>query len=798
MKTCFWLLDINYELRDKEPQIWLWGIDDKENRVLVIDKNFSPYFYIVPEKKEQAQAIIEEIRKQKTSFQQITRLQVEEKTFFGKPVTAIKVECGNPDVILDYVKRIQNVKGVKECLEDDIRYSMQYLIDNELAPCGWHEIEVEETANAFGVQTDKVYAAKVAPKHNLERHHVPKLRILGFSFACYSEKGSPKPDKNPIVIMSVITNAGEEKQFVAEDNNDKTLLQGFIDYVRGFDPDIIVGYETNKGGWTYLIERFHKHGLKLAVDRANTEPHTSVYGHVSATGRINLDLHDFADEFGDVKVKTLENVADYLGVMSLEKRTLIEEVDVPVFWKTAEKRSTLLKYSWENARSVLGVANVIIDFAMQLSNLVSLPLDHVGTAAVGFRIEWFLIRQARKIGELVPRRVERPYVSYAGGIVLAPKAGIHENVAVLDFKSMYPALMIAYNVSPDTYLSKEEAETVKDAYTAPEVGHMFRRQPPGFYKSALSQLIAIRDQIKTRLRTLKPENSEYRVLDARQKAVKVITNAAYGYAGWIGARWYLKPVAEAAAAWGRQTINQTIRLADKNGLQVIYGDTDSIFIKYDKDGVEKLARDVNATIGLEIKPDKIYTRILFTEAKKRYAGLLPDGKLDVVGLEVVRGDWAEVAKKAQEKVLEIILKENSLRKAVMFVQQLIADLGQKKVPFRDLVVWKTLTKSPEDYAVRTPHVEAAKYLLREGWSLDVGDKVGYVVTVGAGKLYQKVKPAMLAFYDEIDFEYYIGNQILPAVLRILEMFGVKEEDLLKPNASHAPSASKTLADFMKS
>jgi DNA polymerase I len=93
-----------------------------------------------------------------------------------------------------------------------------------------------------------------------------------------------------------------------------------MDYVRSFDPDIIVGYGVNRQDWAYLNERCKRLGLRLSIDRAKTEPHTSVYGHVSITGRANVDIFDFADEFPDVKVKTLENLADYLGVMKLEER----------------------------------------------------------------------------------------------------------------------------------------------------------------------------------------------------------------------------------------------------------------------------------------------------------------------------------------------------------------------------------------------------------------------------------------------------------------------------------------------
>ena len=793
LKVTFWLLDINYEVKDHKPEVWLWGIDEKENRILIIDREVTPYFYAVLNEEAKPEEVIEKIKVRKNELPFITGIEPVEKKYFGRKVKALKILCQNPELVSKYAKRIEKIEGVKNCLEDDIRLSMRYLIDNEVTPCGWHEIEAEEIPNELGLQVDKVYLASSKPKYCVEKHEIPKLRILGFSIICYSPKGSPKPEKNPVVIISAATNAGEEKQFVAENSqNDSDVIKDFIDFVKSFDPDIIVGYGTNRNDLPYLTTRAKKNGFLLTIDRANTEPHTSVYGHVSITGRANVDLFDFADELPEVKVKTLENIADYLGVMKLEERTLIEDVDFAEYWEKPEKKPELLKFSMENTKCIMGVAEALLDFAIQLSNLVGLPLDHIGTAAVGFRVEWFLIRHAFQMNELVPKRVERPYRPYAGAIVLAPKPGIHENIAVLDFKAMYPSIMITYNVSPDTYVPPEEPDPPCGVYVAPEVKHRFRKEPSGFYREVLSRLIAARDEIKKKLKELKPGSPDYRVLDARQKAVKVITNATYGYAGWIGARWYIKPVAEAATAWGRYTIKNTIELAKKAGVEVVYGDTDSIFIKYDPEKILQLTEQIGKELGLEIKPDKIYTRILFTEAKKKYAGLLPDGRLDIVGLEVVRGDWAKVAKNMQEKVLEIILKEKDPQKAADFVRNYIADMRKRKVPFRDFIIWKTLTKKVEEYEVRAPHVEAAKMLKKEGWDLTLGDKVGYVITCGSGRLYERVKPYIFASYDELDIEYYITNQVIPAATRILSMLGIKEEDLL------APTKPKTLTDFFKS
>lgn len=796
MNVIFWLLDLNYEVRDNEPEIWLWGIDAHGNRVLIVDRNFTSHFYAVIEERFNPSKVIDEIERVKTDYPFIVGVEAVERKFFGKPVKALKVYCRNPDLMAKYAKAFRKIEGVKECLEDDIRFSMRYLIDNNIVPCAWHEVEAFEEKKNVKAQVDCVYVAEAHPKF-IEKTDVPNLRILGFSTICYSREGSPKPDRNPVVMISVATNSGEEKQFLAGENkDDKPVIEAFIDYVQSFDPDIIVGYGTNRQDWTYLGERCKKLRLRFFVDRAKTEPHTSVYGHVSLTGRVNVDLFDFADEFPEVKVKTLENLADYLGIMKIEKRILIEDVDFPDYWDDKAKRELLKQFSMDNARCIIRIAEAILDFAMQLSSLVSLPLDHVGTAAVGFRAEWFLIKHAQKIGELVPKRVEQPYRPYAGAIVLSPEPGLHENIAVLDFASMYPNLMIAYNLSPDTYVSPKEPAPPSGFYEVPEVKHRFRKEPPGFYKEVLAHLIGVRDEIRSNMKMYGKESAEYRVLDARQKAVKVITNASYGYAGWIGARWYIKPVAEAATAWGRRTIINAIKMAEEEGLKVVYGDTDSIFIKYEPEKVERLTAKICEKLGLEIKPDKIYTRIFFTEAKKRYAGLLPDGKLDIVGLEVIRGDWAAIAKKVQEKVLEIILKERSPQKAAKFTQQFIYELRQKRVSFRDLIIWKTLTKPVEEYAVKASHVEAAKMLMEKGWKLAVGDKVGYVVVLGGGRLYERVKPYMFASYDEVDIEYYATNQIVPAAARILESFGITEEQLLAGKGER--KETRKLTDFFGS
>ena len=293
------------------------------------------------------------------------------------------------------------------------------------------------------------------------------------------------------------------------------------------------------------------------------------------------------------------------------------------------------------------------------------------------------------------------------------------------------------------------------------------------------------------MKELDPSSPEYRVLDERQRALKVIANATYGYCGWIGARWYKREVAEATTAWGRKIIRETISLARKLGLNVIYGDTDSLFVNYDEDKINKLIKIVEENLGLDIKIDKVYVKVFFTEAKKRYCGLLKDGRVDVVGLEAVRGDWSELAKEVQERVIEIILKKEDPMEAVSYVRNVIKMLKEGKIPLSSLIIWKTITKRLDEYEVETAHVAAAKMLVELGYKVEKGEKIGYIVCKGGGeKLASKVKPYILVkSYDEVDLDYYIKKQIIPAAMRILGYFGVREEQF------YAEKPQATLLDF---
>jgi DNA polymerase I len=791
-----YVLDASYEVVGTEPHIIVWGVDENGKRVLLRDRRFKPYFFAIVDLKhlDKLDVIKSSIKRLSRPKSPILSIQEVDKLFMGKPVKALRIETSIPEFVREYRSDIAKIPGIKAVVEADIRFSMRYLIDNDISPCTWHKFKVVKKQKTGEYRVDEELEIVGVLERDDSKILPPKLRIMAFDIEVYNPHGAPKPERDPIIIISMQNSEGELIQLQAQGKDDRKLLKDFIDYVNRYDPDIVVGYNSNNFDWPYLIERSRKLGIKLDLSRRRgVEPSKSVYGHVSIPGRLHLDLYDFAEEITEIKVKSLDEVAEYFGVMKKSERVNVPWYDIYKYWDDEKLRPILLRYARDDVIATYGIAEKILPFAMQLSSITGLPLDQVGSASVGFRLEWFLLRVARVRGELVPNRVEKEYESYRGAIVLEPKRGVHENIAVLDFSSMYPSIMLKYNIGPDTLIIGEEC---LDCFAAPETGYIFRKDKDSFFKVALTILVNTRRQVRELLKKYSPETAEYRILDARQRALKVLANACYGYMAWTGARWYCKECAEAVADFGRETIKKAISLARNIGLDVIYGDTDSLFVKYNKEAVEKLIDAVEKELGLEIKVDKVYQRVFFTEAKKRYIGLTADGRIDVVGFEAVRGDWAEIAKEMQEQVAEIVLKTMDHRKAVEFVKNEIEKIrklaASNAIDISKFVIWKTITKPLNEYEVEAPHVTAAKHLIKLGYGVEVGDKVGYVIVKGSGKISERARPYITVDPKDIDLDYYVEHQIIPAVLRVLEYFGVSEKQLKGIGRS-----GKTLFEYAK-
>lgn len=414
---------------------------------------------------------------------------------------------------------------------------------------------------------------------------------------------------------------------------------------------------------------------------------------------------------------------------------------------------------------------------------------------------------------------------YSGGLVLEPKKGFYDRyVLQLDFNSLYPSIIQEFNICFTT-LELEEKKGDKhkdhdDPLETPAGNAVVNGPKPlalpngslleGVLPRVLRRLVAQRREVK---RLLKEERSRTgketlraQQLDIRQLAIKLTANSLYGCLGFEGSRFFARPLAEMVTSQGRDTLQKTVDLArDTFNAQVIYGDTDSLFVytgledigRVRKLGME-LKRDVNKKYRtLEIEIDAIYKKMLLLK-KKKYAALkvVDPSKPDVVvrevkGLDLVRHDWCDLSHDASEHLLSQIFKsqvasiDDAVGSVVTFLSDLAAKVNSNQFSLSKYVITKSLTKRPQDYpdGARLPHVAVALRLVAEQKKrVKPGDYMKYVICTETGESPSGSNSsngiAQRAYHPDevvasggklvIDVKYYLENQVLPPIMRLCD------------------------------
>lgn len=421
MELTFWLLDITYGVIGNTPELRLFGITDDGKRVLVLDRSFRPYFYVIPS--GDVNAVFNNVKRKLEG--KVLNVEVIKRKMFGNEIDAIRVTATIPEKVRELRELAAEVPGVEDVLEADIRFSQRYLLDMGVKPSNWVVVDqCEEVKGNY--QVDLVCLAKSRPRM-IEEHKLPSFRVLAFDIEVYNPRGGmPNPDRDPVIIISTMTKEDGVKMFVVDDNkNDAKIIREFLDYFRKYDPpDIVVGYNNNGFDWPYLVNRSSRVGVRLTLSRMGNPPEPSVYGHWSIIGRANVDLYNFIEEISEIKVKSLDRAAEFFGIMKRSERVLIPGHRIHEYWDDKNKRELLLKYARDDVVSTYGLAEKLLPFAIQLSSISGLPLDQVGAASVGARVEWMIFYEAvKRGGELAPNREERPYETYKGAVVLEPRPG---------------------------------------------------------------------------------------------------------------------------------------------------------------------------------------------------------------------------------------------------------------------------------------------------------------------------------------------------------------------------------------
>lgn len=755
------ILDVDYITEEGKPVIRLFK---KENGKFKIehDRTFRPYIYALLRDDSKIEEVKKITGERHGKIVRIVDVEKVEKKFLGKPITVWKLYLEHPQDVPTIREKVREHPAVVDIFEYDIPFAKRYLIDKGLIP-----MEGEE-----------------------------ELKILAFDIETLYHEGE-EFGKGPIIMISyadeneakVITWKNIDLPYVEVVSSEREMIKRFLRIIREKDPDIIVTYNGDSFDFPYLAKRAEKLGIKLTIGRDGSEPKMQRIGDMTAVevkGRIHFDLYHVITRTINLPTYTLEAV--YEAIFGKPKEKVYAD-EIAKAWESGENLERVAKYSMEDAKATYELGKEFLPMEIQLSRLVGQPLWDVSRSSTGNLVEWFLLRKAYERNEVAPNKPsEEEYQrrlreSYTGGFVKEPEKGLWENIVYLDFRALYPSIIITHNVSPDTL----NLEGCKNYDIAPQVGHKFCKDIPGFIPSLLGHLLEERQKIKTKMKETQ-DPIEKILLDYRQKAIKLLANSFYGYYGYAKARWYCKECAESVTAWGRKYIELVWKeLEEKFGFKVLYIDTDGLYATIpggESEEIKKKALEfvkyINSKLPglLELEYEGFYKRGFFV-TKKRYAVIDEEGKVITRGLEIVRRDWSEIAKETQARVLETILKHGDVEEAVRIVKEVIQKLANYEIPPEKLAIYEQITRPLHEYKAIGPHVAVAKKLAAKGVKIKPGMVIGYIVLRGDGPISNR---AILAEeYDpkkhKYDAEYYIENQVLPAVLRILEGFGYRKEDL---------------------
>ncbi len=358
---------------------------------------------------------------------------------------------------------------------------------------------------------------------------------------------------------------------------------------------------------------------------------------------------------------------------------------------------------------------------------------------------------------------------YQGAIVRDPKPGVHFGVVVCDFASLYPSAIRNWNLSYDTILCNHPE--CKDNLV-PGTPHWVCKRNRGMASLIIGSLRDLRVQWykpRSRDKALTAEERQY--YDVVTQALKVFLNASYGVFGAESFPLYCPPLAESTAAVGRYAMNKAVDQSHKLGIEVIYGDTDSVFMgKPTPQQLEAIVKWADAELGIDLDIDKTYRYAIFSSRKKNYLGVYPDGKLDIKGLTGKKRHIPPILKDAFVKlttILSNVEKPEEFPFAKEEIKTLVTTINHRlknrEFAIEEVAFSMMLGKGLAGYDTTPQHVKAGRMLEEQGYELKEGDIISYVVTKDG------VKPVQIAGKKDVDIgkmeEYLEGTfeQVLDAL-----------------------------------
>jgi DNA polymerase-2 len=587
--------------------------------------------------------------------------------------------------------------------------------------------------------------------------------------------GVDKPDRRVFIQGSEPANGDNTTYFP----NERSLLRNFEAWMQSADPDLLIGWNVIGFDLGYLLKRADVLGIPLRLGREMRSysifERSGRFSRANVPGRVVLDGPQLLrSSFYSFESYSLENVSqEVLGEGKLIQATNNKAAEIERLFR--EDKAALVRYNLQDTILVTRIFEKLglLDLVVKRSKLSGMLLDQVGMSTAS--LDHFYLPRLHSKGYVAPDVADIRDVEYgSGGYVMAPEAGIYDDIIALDFQSLYPTIIRTFGIDP---LSRALADT--DPIITP-TGFRFSRAH-SILPAFIAELMLERREAKARKDT------------ALSQAIKILMNSFYGVMGSAGSRLYHPDLPDAITSTGQWLLVQSKTWLEDLGHRVIYGDTDSLFValkfkpglssrEITAQGIEvaqnltswwrnKLREEFKVESALVLEFKKHYKKFLIPSArnsslgaKKRYAGLVADAEqtVEFVGLEVVRSDWTKLAREFQIELYTKIFHGEPIEEWITnFVRQVRAGKFDDSLVYR-----KRLHKQLDEYGSSPPPYARAARLLAKP-SRDVR----YVMTL-KGPIPLELDP------KEPDYQHYIDRQLQPVADSILEVLGKSFDGIL--------------------
>ena len=751
MKVSFRLMAASY--RREDVAVELFGRTREGKSVTALYKNFRPYFDLI----DPPDSYIDELRKSDEFVKE------EDKTLW--------VDGADRKIKRIYIKSPWKVPEFRssspvDVLAADIPFHHRFIYDLDLGAC----VEVdgfEDPEEKKKFTTDIVLTADSAK--STEDYSV-SAKIFSFDIENIIET-------KQILVIGWSMAHGEERSTGSFTGNERDILTQFRNFVNREDPDIIIGYNIDGYDLPLLIERMKVNNVRADFARDFSFPHRVQDRYWRMHGRIISDVWWNVKKYLHPKSETLNAVSREL---LNEGKDNINRLKIKEEWEN--RQDEVIKYCIKDADLTLRIYEKlrVVDRNMFMSTVTKLPLDDVTNGGTSNYVDSILIREAdrKNIGVKLTYRVDKT-APIEGGYVRSIGAGLYSNVVVLDFKSMYPSMIIKYNICFTT-LSPDGKITAPNG-----VHYLDRTQKEGLIPKILQDLMRERDEVKKMAKNASSE-SDRNYYDGVQGAIKILMNTFYGVLASSFYRFTNPEIGSSVTHYARNTIQNVMDKLERSGHRVIYGDTDSVFIESGKSSVdetvkfgEELSKRLSAEEGILLDFEKVLDPFFSHGAKKRYVGRIAypkdqEGKILIRGYEVRRTDSFDLQSESQSKVFEFIMNRDP-EGAVDYAKDIISKIsrGDREIPIQKLVISRSV-RDESEYANSDSlaNVRIARKLKEMGETFVSGMKVSWIVT-NSKKSPQEVEP----YIEGQPFEYtpdwlYYSKRVSETLNRILEGFSL--------------------------